>query len=222
MLRPVKESLYSVFNSHGWQVPVRIIVTLERWFSSYSYMGQEGQDKIVLKILKNKREGTFVELGASNGVTSSNSYVLENKYGWTGLLIEANKRFYKNLVKNRKSKMINTVVSDSNKEVLFNNDGCTGHIDDHGTEMKARPLSELFRKFEMPEIIDYLSLDVEGYEEEVLYNFLDDKYQFRVMSIERPSDKLHEKILSKGYELHTEIRPNGFWLDNIYVMPNLV
>lgn len=186
-------------------------------------MGQEGQDKVTLGLLKNKRNGTFVELGGSNGVTSSNSYVLEKKYGWTGLCIEANKRFFKHLEKNRNCKTVNAVVADEAKDVFFNNNGAEGGIDVSGEAMHAKPLSQILTEQDMPKIIDFLSLDVEGYEEDVLYNFPFDRFKFRVITIERPSDKLHDKLLETGYVLHAELRqPNGLPLDNLYIYPDLI
>lgn len=185
-------------------------------------MSQEGQDKIVLELLNNKKDGYFVELGGSNGVTSSNSYVLEKRFEWKGICIEANKRFYKHLVKNRNCKTVRSVVSDHKEEVFFNNDGATGHIDSKGEKMISAPLAQILKENDAPKVIDYLSLDVEGFEEKVLHDFPFDQFRFRVMSIERPSDRLHEKLLATGYDLHKVIKPGGYWLDNIYVDPNLI
>src|ERR1017187_1984592 len=44
------------------------------------------QDLMVLSELDFKRGGYFVEFGATNGVTLSNTYLLEKEYGWTGIL----------------------------------------------------------------------------------------------------------------------------------------
>ena len=49
------------------------------------------QADIVMEILEwEKRGGTFFETGAGNGLSGSNTLKLELKYGWTGLLAEAN------------------------------------------------------------------------------------------------------------------------------------
>jgi hypothetical protein len=221
MISRIKAILFDKLLTHGWQVPVRLFVGYQNLTSTYTNMSQGGQDAIVLKLLNNKRNGTFVELGGSNGVTSSNSYVLEKKYGWTGLCIEANKRFFKHLDKNRNCKKVNAVVADEAKQVHFNNDGATGGIDEIGEVMQARSLSQILVDQDMPNGIDFLSLDVEGYEEMVLLNFPFDKFRFSIMSIERPSEKLHEKMLSQGYKLHIKLEPNGEWLDNIYVDESL-
>jgi len=52
--------------------------------------------------------GIFVEIGANNGLTGSNTLLLERCFGWTGLLIEANPdTFHKLLQSGRNSTMIN-------------------------------------------------------------------------------------------------------------------
>ncbi|MFY0625279.1 MAG: FkbM family methyltransferase [Reichenbachiella sp.] len=212
---------YDKLITHGWQFPVRLLVKYHRFFNNHFATSQDGQDMIVLGLLNNKRNGTFVDLGGSNGVKSSNTYYLENKFGWEGLCIEANPRFYKNLVKNRNCKTLFSCVAGENKKVYFNNDGATGSIDESGTAMDAVPLSQILKSQNMPSIIDYLSLDVEGYEEEILIDFPFDKYRFNVMTIERPSDALHDKLLTKGYKLHAKLEPDGFWVDNVYVYEDL-
>lgn len=222
MIKAGKSFLADKLITHGWQVPVRLLVWWENLTNSYSYMSQEGQDQLVLGLLNQKSNGVFVEIGGSNGVTSSNSYVLEKKYGWSGLCIEANKRFYNHLIKNRNCKTVNCVAADIEKDVFFNNDGATGSIDKSGEEMHAKPLAQILTEQNMPEVIDYLSLDVEGFEEDVLYNFPFDKFKFRIMSIERPSDKLHQKVLDVGYEMHMKIGEGDEWLDNIYIFPSLI
>jgi hypothetical protein len=55
--------------------------------TSYSQTkySQVGQEQFVIDFLKNKKYGFFVELGASNGLLHSNTYLLENKYEWKGI-----------------------------------------------------------------------------------------------------------------------------------------
>lgn len=46
------------------------------------------QDLFVLNHLDFKRNGFFVEFGATNGVNLSNSFLLERQFGWNGILAE--------------------------------------------------------------------------------------------------------------------------------------
>lgn len=55
-----------------------------KWFS------QHGQDISVMKALGFARDGYFVDLAANNAVWASNSFALEQNFGWTGICIEPN------------------------------------------------------------------------------------------------------------------------------------
>ena len=63
------------------------------------------QDLFVLNELNYKRNGFFVEFGATNGVDLSNTYLLENKFDWEGILSEPAKVWHEDLVNNRKCKI---------------------------------------------------------------------------------------------------------------------
>jgi hypothetical protein len=52
------------------------------------FNGQAEQDKYVLSMLKNKKNGFFLELGSQHPIGNNNTYILENKYNWTGIMIE--------------------------------------------------------------------------------------------------------------------------------------
>ena len=66
-----------------------------------SSKSQLHQDIFVLVALDFKRNGFFVEFGATNGVVDSNSWLLENKFGWEGIVAEPGKRWQKQLKNNR-------------------------------------------------------------------------------------------------------------------------
>ena len=57
----------------------------------YSF-SQFGQDAFVLAVLKDAHDGLFVDVGASDGVTNSNSFLLENWFGWRGICVEPGPR----------------------------------------------------------------------------------------------------------------------------------
>ena len=59
------------------------------------------QDLFVLAQLNNRRRGFFVEFGAGDGIDSSNTFLLEKEYGWTGILAEPAKVWHRDLLKNR-------------------------------------------------------------------------------------------------------------------------
>merc|ERR1719225_1384792 len=79
---------------------------------SHTHLGQAGQVLVILQIMKNKRNGFFIEAGAWNGEDLSNTIFLETQLGWTGLLVEPNKQAFQTLVgKRRNAYSINSCLS---------------------------------------------------------------------------------------------------------------
>jgi len=85
-----------------------------RQFNMYlPYYAQFGQDKYLNEeVFKNKRGGVFVEIGAYDGITLSNTYFFEKEMGWTGVCVEPIPERFSQLKTNRKCICLNTVVSD--------------------------------------------------------------------------------------------------------------
>lgn len=67
------------------------------------YYSQHGQDKYLEEtIFKGKRNGVFLDIGASDGITMSNTYFFEISREWEGVYVEPREKPFKALVKNRK------------------------------------------------------------------------------------------------------------------------
>jgi FkbM family methyltransferase len=178
------------------------------------------QDLFVLSELEFKKNGYFVDFGATNGCDISNSYLLETKFNWKGILAEPSKRWHSELKKNRKVN-INTdcLWSETGKELIFNevDDGELSTIDEfssrdqhknrrlNGKQYKVNTISlkDLLIKYDAPKLIDYLSIDTEGSEFEILKNFDFDNFKFRVITCEHNYNDNREKI----YKLLTD---NGY------------
>jgi len=133
--------------------------------------------------------GFFVEVGANNGVSQSNTKIFEDLFGWNGLLIEANPHMYKQCVKNRPNSIVenyalvspgyegNTVKGDFDDEER--NAALKGSIagkikgisiektPERFVEVPAITLTKLLEKHHVTKI-DFFSLDVEGSEMDVL------------------------------------------------------
>ena len=187
---------------------------------------QSLQDLFVLNYLNFKKKGFFLEIGAADGVYISNTILLEKKFKWNGVLAEPLKRFYKSLKNNRKAKIeTNVVYSRSNKELLFrevpnskNSSVLFSTIDKYsssdfhfesrmkGTLLKLNTISlnDLLTKYNSPKIIDYLSIDTEGSEYEILKSFNFKKYIFKVITCEHNytgnREKIYKLLTSNGYK----------------------
>jgi hypothetical protein len=54
---------------------------------------QAHQDKFVLFATNHKKNGWFVEIGSNDPIKTNNTYLLENKYNWKGLMVEYDSNF---------------------------------------------------------------------------------------------------------------------------------
>src|SRR5882672_11135855 len=82
---------------------------------------QNFQDLFALFKLKEKKRGYFVEFGAGDGIDSSNTYLLETKYEWNGIVAEPAKIRHDDLRKNRSCAIeFRCVWSKSGETVVFN------------------------------------------------------------------------------------------------------
>ena len=182
------------------------------------FCSQFGQDLFVLNELNFKKNGFFVEFGATNGINGSNTYLLENRFNWRGILAEPAKIFYNELNKNRKCFIeTNLVWKNSQSRLLFHEDFAGGlstikKFIDHDTQIRKRnkeyiletiSLNDLLVKYNAPKIIDYLSIDTEGSEFDILNNFDFNKYKFRIITWEHNftpnKNKIHKLLTKNGY-----------------------
>jgi len=197
------------------------------------------QDLFVLSQLDFKRDGYFVEFGATNGVDLSNTHLLEKEYGWDGIVAEPATRWHAALKNNRNCHIeTHCVWGESGSVLTFNeaNEGEYSTIDTFSSSDSHSPrresgrlysvttisLVDLLDKYSAPKIVDYLSIDTEGSEYEILSRFDFDRYQFRVITCEHNFAPQREKIFSllteKGYVRKLE-RLSDF--DDWYVKPAL-
>ena len=93
-LADVAVELASDWSAH-WLRTARQAASVDRRSSWHS---EEGQDKIVAELLGHKRGGFHIDLAANGAVFGSNTRALERDYGWSGVCIEANPRYWAALV----------------------------------------------------------------------------------------------------------------------------
>ena len=169
---------------------------LEKDMKSYS---QAGQDLWVLDNLNYKKKGFFLDIGAYDGVKFSNSYLLEKDYEWDGLLIEAHPNSVEKIIKIRSNKCLNYAISNENGKVYFeSNEGTGSKVSNSGIEINSITLTSLFEIYNVPHIIDYMSLDIEGYEFKALEKFPFNTHKCLLLTVEHnlycDGDKNKNKI----------------------------
>ncbi|HLA58618.1 MAG TPA: FkbM family methyltransferase [Puia sp.] len=183
--------------------------------NSNTFYSQHGEDFLLNEIFKGKRDGYFVEVGCLDGIEYSNSYHFEKK-GWKGACIEAHNDFINSLFKNRpNSTIVHCAVGEDNKEnVTFyaNKVGSLSTLDKNEEERWKKNYSADFHGFEEQHVsmrtltsifdqlalktIDFVSLDIEGYEVKALSGLDFAKYKPRVFVIEY-KDELHKSQLDE-------------------------
>ena len=160
------------------------------------------------------RGGYFVEFGATNGIDLSNTYLLETEFSWTGILAEPARLWEKQLRANRPNASIETlcVWKDSNSSLIFNEtdspelstiDSFSDGDNHRNTrlagkkyEVQTISLNDLLIKHRAPKYIDYLSIDTEGSEYEILEAFNFNEFSFGIITVEHNYTPQREKIFA--------------------------
>jgi len=178
------------------------------------------QDLFVLFSLKEKRKGFFVEFGATDGVELSNTLLLERSHRWSGILAEPAKCWHEDLMKNRHCAIDRRCVWAKSGEILEFNEvsdrelsTITRYSDQDGHFGSRRAgkkypvetvsLEDLLGSNGAPNRIDYLSVDTEGSELDILRAFNFNKYDVRLITVEHNftmnRDAIRTLLDSRGF-----------------------
>jgi len=192
---------------------------------------------IALVVHPGLREGFFVDVGAGDGVFGNNTYLLEKQLGWSGLCIEPQPSYHDDLRRWRTARLVDTAASDQEEMVELACAGFFGGIvrwlreeqahrwrEAPRLTVAAAPLGLILEEHGAPARIDYLSLDIEGGEAEVLEVFPFDRYAVAALSVESPGNLGIAAILeSRGYVEVTNpfARADQDW-EHFFVRPEAV
>ena len=160
---------------------------LKLYLKSVKYSkAQARQDLIALFLNKFQRGGNYIEIGATDGIALSNTYLLSRNFDWNGILVEPNSYYFNKLKKNRKSdKLFNYAISNSTgleldfyetkypelSTLKIDYDDAWLNWRSSGlkkTKVKTLTLADLINNTGHEGPINFLSIDVEGAELEVL------------------------------------------------------
>ena len=165
-------------------------------------------DRQMLEYL-NYSNGYFIECGANDGVDQSNTWYYEKHLNWSGILVEPLKNQYIELVKNRsdKNNFYNFALIENDKidKVSFKNTNLTSRVilvkEDTELNVSSTTLKNILVKSKAPNLIDFFSLDVEGYEEQVIKGNDFNIYNFKYFLVETKNDHVIKMIKDKNYIL---------------------
>jgi FkbM family methyltransferase len=212
-----------------------------------THCSEHGQDKFLDEVVfKGRTRGTFVEIGACDGIYLSNTYFFEKERAWTGICIEPRKSQFKKLSRNRSCISLNLcVASVSGKEQFTEFKGAylpalsglernfySEHRDkvaeglsypklNHHAiryRVKTETLANILKTHGIAKV-DYCSIDVEGSEMEVLAGLDFKAVQVEAFSIENNYRNRETSLFmdDRGYKLVHEIGKPQESLDQIYV-----
>lgn len=185
---------------------------------------QHAQDLAVLKHYGKDFTGYFIEIGANDGKTLSNTLLLE-EYGWTGFLVEADPATANKIPDTRNAPYANIAVSKEHGTATFLQHGVTGGIHDYIQKpnvkangrkitVKTTPLHDLLLTQGCPKRIDFLSIDIEGAEYDVLSVFPFEQWDIGYLLVE------HNDYLRKTSHKLIELCGKHFtshWIDRLDV-----
>lgn len=181
--------------------------------------GQCFQDIAALYFSNRKQNGFFVEVGTGNGELLSNTFLLEKRFGWKGILFEPDRRFHDSISRLRTAKLDERPVYSTDDKVLqFLEVSRAGELStlsefrrEDGRfrfgsmrEVKTTSLNTAFRLHDAPQKIDYISIDTEGSELEVLQGLDFNRYDVGFLTIE------HNFVPGKKETLADYLAPFGF------------
>ena len=202
------------------------------------YSSQIGQDRFIDEFFNKKENGFFVDIGANDGITHSNTYFLEKHRNWKGICIEPIAAEFQKLKENRASLNLNICVSDFEGETDFtyiegyanmlsgisskynerHKERIEGEVHHYGGKINnikvpVKTLQSIFNKYNVTDI-DYCSIDTEGSEFSIIKSIDFDKTFVKIFIIENnyKETEIEDFLKTKDYVLHTKLE----W-DDVFV-----
>lgn len=184
---------------------------------------QLGQDLWVLEQTGFKQGGYFVEFGATDGILLSNTYLLEKEFGWQGICVEPNPEYFAQLRDNRSCVVDDACIAarsgDEVEFVLAREYGGIvdfGDTDQHAERraayrqqqhtvlLRTESLNDVLERLGAPRDIDYISIDTEGSEYEILRTFPFERWNVSCFTIEHNNSSqrqpIHDLLARHGYQ----------------------
>jgi FkbM family methyltransferase len=231
--------------------PVRMFIfrhpILAKWYctkksiSSFSLNSLDTQ----IKELFHYDNGYYVEIGANDGLTQSNTKYFEVFHSWRGILVEPHSPTYKLLRGSRSNKnwfyncacvpfnyasqeveLIYSNLMTTSKNLETDLQSLENHIEEsklhiepekiHRFATKARTMNSLLIKSGAPRQIDFLSLDVEGAEISVLKGINHQQFRFKYILVEcRDLEKMRKYLNLHHYTLERQLSHHDYLFRNI-------
>ena len=193
----------------------------------------EAEPALTAEFFKSDPPGFFVDVGAHDPVAYSQSYDLEQR-GWAGILVEPLPNMAKRLHGQRKAQVYEVACSSPNDEgklltfhvadlysTLQTKSVAVGAVRTGQIKVQGATLDSLLRKANAPTPIDYVSIDVEGHEIQVLEGLDLKHWRPRLLAIEDLAMNfvLHRYLKARGYTWFRRAGLNGWFVPSEAVPP---
>jgi len=198
----------------------------------HTYYGQMREDSYIHKqYFPSFHNGIFLEMGAHDGITFSNTKFFEDILNWSGILIEPNPSLFTELCKNRpKTINIPYAISKTEGELEFYKNGAVSSVKSNTTQeffkgwhtenteiikVPSMRLDTVLHKTNIKRI-DFWSLDVEGSEYEVLET-MDWSIPVYLICIETQTPERKKQcddiLISNGFKFEKTFAHNEIWIN---------
>jgi FkbM family methyltransferase len=186
---------------------------------------QNGQDAFVITHFNNKKNGVFIDIGAHDGISISNTYYLEKELNWTGICFEPIPSIYDYLKNNRTCICVNAAVSDIEGVEIFNYVTDINFLSGLKKDYEELHLERVLRETNKPDgsieeievecvllnnmlkehniyHVDFLSIDTEGGELNILKSIDYDVFDIKLICVENNyrTDDIYDFLVTKGYD----------------------
>jgi FkbM family methyltransferase len=191
------------------------------------------EQELVRQFFGSTRSGFFVEVGANRPQQTSQTWHLE-RLGWSGILIEPQPNLVTELRRTRSAKVFAVACSspqNAGRRMRLHVAGALSSLDrermapgaePEGTiEVPVRTLDDILTEAHAPPGFDFLSIDVEGHELEVLSGFDFARWWPRLILLEDHVGDLtrHRCLKSAGYRLIRRFENNGWYVPRPVTVP---
>lgn len=158
-----------------------------------------GQDKWVLETLEFKTGGFFVDLGSYNGIKDNNTYVLEKDYGWNGICVENSLDHWNQLVTARTCNKFHTTIYTYDGQCKIDESGKIIDNEEVGNIVNCQTFDTVMTQDGHTGLIDYLSVNLGGREDDVVLSIDLKKYEFQLISIQVNRHKTPHKYIDEAF-----------------------
>jgi FkbM family methyltransferase len=207
------------------------------------YYSQFRQDQFLNEVLfNNKKNGFFIDIGAHDGVTISNSLFFERHNNWDGICIEPNPNVFGKLAETRKSLNLNVCIGDANQVVKFTQiEGYSEMLSGVSDKFDARHLERINREIEskggkkieidvkmikledidniMNSAIDFISIDTEGNELDIIKSINLNNLDVKSIVIENNYNdlRINDYLSNFGFELFYKLDCDEIYVSSKYI-----